>query len=96
MPYLWRYLEMEIVKVDRQGRFYIPKDIRRAAGIDEETVLEITVSKGEIVLRARKKSIAREGRGVFKIRRPIIDVDKEIREKSIEKSLGDLDEIHRR
>ncbi len=87
---------MEVVKVDRQGRFYIPKDIRRAAGIDEETVLEITFSEGEIVLRARKRSVAREGRGVFKIRRHIEDVDKEIGEKSVEKSMGELDEVRRR
>jgi AbrB family looped-hinge helix DNA binding protein len=90
------YLEMEIVKVDRQGRFYLPKEVRKAAGIDEGTVLDVTVSHGEIVLRARKQSIARDGRGVFRVKRPVEDVDREIKEKSIEKSLGELDEVRRR
>jgi len=31
---------MEIVKVDRQGRFYLPKAIREAAGIDDQSILE--------------------------------------------------------
>jgi len=31
---------MEIVKVDRQGRFYLPKAIREVAGIDDQSILE--------------------------------------------------------
>ena len=87
---------MEIVKVDRQGRFYLPKAVRKAAGIEEETVLEVSASKGQIVLRVREESVAKTGRGIFKIKKHLEDVDKEIRERSSQKALGELDEIRRR
>jgi len=87
---------MEIVKVDRQGRFYLPKAIREAVGIDDQSVLEVTASKGEIVLRLKKQSIARDSRGIFRIAKHFEDIDREIREKSKEKSLGELNEIRRR
>jgi len=82
--------------MDRQGRFYLPKSIRRVAGIDEETVLEVTASEGQIILRAREASITKTGRGIFRIGRHIEDVDEEIEEKSLQKALGEMNEIRRR
>lgn len=86
---------MELVKIDRHGRFYLRKEIRKAAGIDDETVLEVTASEGKIVLTPRKESIAKASRGIFKINRHIDDVDKEIEEKSLKKILGELDDLRR-
>jgi len=87
---------MEVVKVDSQGRFYLPKAIRKAAGIEGETVLEITASRGQIILKVREESVAKAGRGAFKIKGHIEDVDREIRERALQKVLGELDEIRRR
>ncbi len=88
--------KMEIVKVDSQGRFYLPKSVREAAGIKEEAILEVAASKGQIVLRVREGSVAKKGKGVFKIQKHVEDVDKEIRKRSLQKVLGEIDEIRRR
>jgi len=45
---------------------------------------------GEIILKPRRASIAREGRGIFKLSRPLKDVDRIIREASIDCLLGDV------
>jgi len=87
---------VEILRIDSQGRFYLPKNIRKAAGIEGSTVLEVIASEGEIVLRARKESVAKGSRGIFKVKNHIGDLDKEIKEKSLQESLGELDEIRRR
>jgi len=81
--------------MDSQGRFYLPKAIKKAARINEETVLEATASEGQIILRARKTSIAKTGRGIFRIEKHIEDVDEEIKEKSLQKALGEMNEIRR-
>jgi len=87
---------MEVVKVDSQGRFYLPKAIRKAAGIEGETVLEIMASRGQIILKVREESVAKAGRGAFKIKGRIEDVDRKVRERALQKVLGELDEIRRR
>ncbi|MFQ6074853.1 MAG: AbrB/MazE/SpoVT family DNA-binding domain-containing protein [Candidatus Bathyarchaeia archaeon] len=87
---------MAVVKMDSQGRFYLPKAIRRAAGIDEETLLEVTASEGQIILRVREAIIAKTGRGIFRIKRHIEDVDGEIEEGSLQRALGEMNEIRRR
>lgn len=87
---------MELAKVDNQGRVYLSKSVREAAGIKPETVLEITTTRGTITLSVREGSAAESGRGVFKIERSIEDVDKEIRKRSLKAALGELSEIRRR
>jgi len=87
---------MEFVKVDSQGRVYLPRGVREAAGLEPETVLEVTATEGRITLTVRGESVAESGRGVFRIKRPIGDVDREIRERSLRAAAGELDEIRGR
>jgi|GEM_PF-2749813 len=87
---------MEVVRVDGQGRFYLPRTVRKQAGIEGEAVLEAAASKGQVTLRVRKGSVAKSGRGAFKVRKHIEDVDREIEKSSLQKVLGELNEIRRR
>ncbi|MFQ5711479.1 MAG: AbrB/MazE/SpoVT family DNA-binding domain-containing protein [Candidatus Geothermarchaeales archaeon] len=87
---------MDFVKVDNQGRIYLPKVVRETVGIKPDSVLELTATKGKITLSVRGESVAESGRGVFKITRSIEDVDKEIRERSLQRALGELSEIRGR
>ena len=84
------------MKVDKQGRFYLPRAIRKEAGIEEEAILEAIASEGQIILKVREKSVAKTGRGLFRIKKHIKDVDKEIREASLQKALDEMDELRRR
>jgi len=84
---------MEFVKVDTQGRVYLSKAVREVAGIKGEAVLEVTAVEGKIVLSRREENVAESSRGVFKLRRRIGDVDEEIRKRSVQAGLGELNEI---
>lgn len=95
-PFYGWCIKMEFVKVDGQGRIYLPRVVRETVGIKPETVLEITATKGRITLSVRKESVAESGRGIFKITRSIENVDKEIRERSLQRALGELSEIRGR
>jgi len=87
---------MEMAKVDKQGRVYLPKAVRKAVGIRKKAVLEVRVDEGKIILSRRRGSVAESGRGIFKLKHPIEDVDEEIRKRSIEAGMGELYEIRGR
>ena len=87
---------MEIVRVDDQGRVYLPKAVRAAAAVGKGAVLEIRVIEGKIVLTKRRESIAESSRGIFKLKEHIKDVDKEIMNRSVELGLRELKEIRRK
>lgn len=85
-----RDIEMEeITGVDAQGRVYLPKGIRKKAGIDANTLFNIEIKGKRIILKPRK-SVARTGRGIFKLKRPIKDVDRLIKRYSYEKARNEL------
>ena len=49
--------------------------MREAAGIKGGAVLEVTAVEGKIVLSKRDERVAKSGRGIFKLRRRVGDVD---------------------
>ena len=69
----------DTASVDKQGRVYLPKDIREKAGVEPGTRFEVEADEGKIVLKPRKSRV-RESMGVYKTKRPIEDIDKLIEE----------------
>lgn len=84
------------MRMDKHGRIYLPRSVKRAAGIEGQAVLEATASKGRIVLTVREAGVARGARGIFRLREHVKDVDEEIRRASLRATVGELDEIRRR
>lgn len=67
----------DVTMVDSQGQIYLKKSIREKAGIKTDSVVEIFVEEGQIIIRP-KKLISEKMRGVFRLRREyenIKDVD---------------------
>lgn len=42
---------MNVIKVHKKGVIVLPKSIREELGIDEGTLLEVTIEEGKIVLK---------------------------------------------
>lgn len=63
-------VEMERLKVDKQGRVYIPSKWRRKLGIEEGGVLEAEMRAEKIVL-AEAESVAESSKGIFKLSRSL-------------------------
>ena len=91
-----RKIELAISKVDKTGRVYIPGDLRDALGISPNEVIEINKEGEKLVLERKKNHIAAKGRGIFKLKRHLEDVDVEIRKGSLKAATRELREIHRR
>ncbi len=87
---------MAISKVDRTGRVYIPGDLRQALGIGANEAVEVNIDGGKIVLEKKKSSVAAKGRGLFKLKSHVKDVDVEIRRGSMKAVTRELREIRRR
>ncbi len=82
--------------MDKTGRVYIPGDLREALGIGPNEVVEVNVEGERIVLERKKSTVAAKGRGVFKLKRHLEDVDVEIRKGSLRAAERELREIRRR
>jgi len=89
-------LELALSKIDKTGRVYIPGDLREALGMSPNEVLEVNVEGERIILERKKSSVAMKGRGLFKLKRRVEDVDVEIREGSLKTVARELREIRRR
>ncbi|ATZ61209.2 MAG: hypothetical protein BME93_03655 [Methanosarcinales archaeon Met12] len=59
-----------IVTMDKQGRIYLPKEMREKF---DYKVLKGVVEGDKLILKPM--NIARKSRGIFKVKRPIEDVD---------------------
>jgi len=59
-----------IVTMDKHGRIYLPKEMREEF---DHKVLKGVVEGDKLILKPI--NIARESRGIFKVKRPIEDVD---------------------
>jgi len=66
-------MSFDVTVVDSQGRIYLKKSIREKAGIKTNSVVEIIVEQGQIIIRP-KKLISEEMRGVFRLRREYKDI----------------------
>ncbi len=81
---------METTAIDRLGRVYLPKSIREKANLKPNTILEIEFSDDKIILKKRK-SVVRESRGIFKLKRHIKeDIDELIEKYSYEEASGEV------
>ncbi len=87
---------MAVSKIDKTGRVYIPGDLREALGMSPNEVLEVNVEGERIILERKKSSVAMMGRGLFKLKRRVEDVDVKIREGSLRTVARELREIRRR
>lgn len=87
---------MAISKVDKTGRVYIPGDLRHALGIGTNEAVEVNVDGEKIVLEKKKSSVAAKGRGLFKLKSHVKDVDVEIRQGSLKAVTRELRAIRRR
>lgn len=87
---------MAVAKIDKTGRVYLPRALRRAAGIASNSVLDVEAREGQVILRKRQTSIAESARGTFRLKVRLPDVDKAVRELSRADLKKELDEIRRR
>ena len=86
---------MAVCRVDKTGRVYLPKDVRHALSITSDEPLEVNVVGEKIVLEKRR-SVAEESRGIFKLKKRIGDVDVQIRKESARAGAGEPRRIRRR
>ena len=82
--------------MDKMGRVYLPKDVRHALSIASDEPLDVNVVGEKIVLERKRKSVAEEARGIFKLKKRVENVDAEIHKQSIRVAARELREIHRR
>lgn len=83
---------VDVAVVDSQGRIYLKEKIRRKAGIEANSVVEIIANEGEIIIRP-KKSIASESKGIFRLKKrfkSVKNLDKLIKEISLAEALREL------
>lgn len=93
---LGKKIPMAKVRLDQTGKVYIPRMIRKAAGISEGDLLDVQVHDSSVVLRRSRLRIAKKMRGQFKLRQSIQDVDREISRASTVTATRELSEIRRR
>ena len=79
-------VKKSIVRIDEQGRIYLPKELRN---IVKERVFEVREEKGKLIFEP--VNVAQEGRGIFTVEKPIRDIDKKIEEYTRE---AVKDELH--
>jgi AbrB family looped-hinge helix DNA binding protein len=56
---------MELLKIDKFGRVLLPKKVRDALGVSEGETLEANLSKGKLVLEAKKSALVRKGKALI-------------------------------
>ncbi len=81
-----------ISKIDKNGRIYIPKQLRKILGLKPGDLVEINI-KEQILVIKRAKSIAERGKDVFKPIKRIStdDIDKLIEAYSFLEAMEDLE-----
>ncbi len=75
-----------IVKIDEQGRIYLPKKLRNSI---KERVFMVREEKGNLIFEP--VNVAQEGRGIFSVETPLRDIDKKIEQYTRE---AVKDELH--
>jgi AbrB family looped-hinge helix DNA binding protein len=72
----------ETIVVDRNGRVYLPKFIRKLLRLQPNSIMEVAIDDDRVVLK-KVESIAEYGRGMFK-NRDLRDVREAIRRAATE------------
>jgi AbrB family looped-hinge helix DNA binding protein len=60
--------------IDEAGRLVIPRDLRRAAGIEPGMALELRLEDGAVVIEPAATPVRMERRGRFVVARPLVAV----------------------
>ena len=60
--------------IDAAGRLVIPRDLRRAAGIEPGVPLELRVEDGAVVIEPASTPVRMERRGRFVVARPLLPI----------------------
>jgi len=60
--------------IDAAGRLVIPRDLRRAAGIEPGVPLELRVEDGAVVIEPATTPVRLERRGRFVVARPSVPI----------------------
>ncbi|MFL5279094.1 MAG: AbrB/MazE/SpoVT family DNA-binding domain-containing protein [Myxococcales bacterium] len=60
--------------IDSAGRLVIPRDLRRAAGIEPGMPLELRVEDGAVVIEPAATPVRIERRGRFVVARPLAEI----------------------
>ncbi len=87
---------MAISRVDKTGRVYLPQEMRTALDISPDEPLNVNVVGEKIVLEKKRSSIAEQGRGLFKLRKHVENVDVEISKQSLKTRIREYRAIRRR
>ena len=87
---------MAISRVDKTGRVYLPQEVRMALDITPDQPLNVNVVEGKIVLEKKRSNIAEQGRGLFKLKKHVENVDVEIRTQSLKTGIREYRAIRRR
>jgi len=69
----------EIIRMDEEGRIYIPKKMRKTM---ESKIFHIREEKGEYVLQPIHAT--EKGKGIFTVKKPIENIDEKIKKYSQE------------
>ncbi len=83
---------MPRVNVSRKGQLVIPKELRKKYGIEPDSQVIVTEIDRHIAVLPATYDPIREGRGMFRFDRPVVEILRELRraEKSIEQKLLDM------
>lgn len=87
---------MAISRVDKTGRIYLPQEVRAALDISPDEPLNVNIVGEKIVLEKKRTGIAEQGRGLFKLRKHIENVDVEISRQSLRAGIREHRAIRRR
>jgi AbrB family looped-hinge helix DNA binding protein len=60
--------------IDSAGRLVIPRDLRRAAGIEPGMPLELRVEDGAVVIEPAATPVRIDRRGRFVVARPLVEI----------------------
>lgn len=83
---------MPLVKVIRNGQITIPKDLRRVLGIEEGDLLEVTLTKGGMIIKPKAVVDRESAKGRFfqmveEVRESVTDADPQEIEAAIEEAV---------
>jgi len=60
--------------IDSAGRLVIPRELRRAAGLEPGMALELRVEDGAVVIEPAVTPVRIERRGRFVVARPLVEI----------------------
>jgi len=75
--------------IDGAGRLVIPRELRRAAGLEPGMALELRVEDGAVVIEPAATPVRIERRGSFVVARPLVEIPP-LTNETVERTRGRL------